>query len=379
MIRISLPYYYLPRVTDTHAASKVYFFGADFYNLPDTADIAGFVEAENRCLDFLRRMYPEYELVYKAHPAETTETDKLDLSGFTISDDTSIGEVFLWKNANVIHAAFSAFSWMSVSARNFGLNAYVFTPVLEDAMGTDMAAGFRDYFSSMPQTFFIRDLSVMPEENRISLQPIPQLEALVRDMSRSAERLWVVASDPGQVPLYIALARLVRNSADIPVSLIIVRHHRWDTVEYDMLKPEFDEIRIIPRIFYSAQPRRILRAVRASRRVRKIPVSPGDLVFSFSGREFVDNCFLSYHKQAQHVAFLDEKFYSFSYAGWSHRLLPGDFHYTRGSWVFRFIIEPLLGLHRTIYKKYGDGRVFNIARYESGPEDIFDKVVLLKN
>src|SRR4030042_6358854 len=61
---------------------RVIFFGNDFKSYPKSTDRETFARVTNRCLEYVRRHYPGYDLYYKPHPVETDEHTWLNLQGF---------------------------------------------------------------------------------------------------------------------------------------------------------------------------------------------------------------------------------------------------------------------------------------------------------
>jgi len=138
---------------------RVIFFGTPFLliaNLP--ADI--YVEHLNRCLDFLRRSYPDADLVYRPHPIETKEASRLAMDTFRIEDDREAAELYFMRHFAEIEAVYSISSGVSRTALNYGLNAYTLWrtfPFPETA-----AAFFEKTMGDVPPEFDIRDLTKPP-------------------------------------------------------------------------------------------------------------------------------------------------------------------------------------------------------------------------
>ena len=63
----------------------------------------------------------------------------------------------------------------------------------------------------------------------------------------------------------------------------------------------------------------------------------------------------------------------------SEVLSDDKFYQIKSSIFYNRILEPLLGLNRTLYLKSGDGTVFNISRYEKPLNDVYDRVWLFEN
>ncbi len=139
----------------------VVFFGTPFRlvrNLP----VALYTTHLIRCLEAIRRWFPEHEKIYRPHPAETTESALLDLSarGFRLAADGLVAELYLAERAAQIDAVFSVSSTASRTALGLGLNAYTLwrTFPFQPAQRTFFAAAADE----VPVEFEISDLSRLP-------------------------------------------------------------------------------------------------------------------------------------------------------------------------------------------------------------------------
>jgi hypothetical protein len=149
---------------------RVILFGTPFlliHNLsPDV-----YIEHLNQCLDYLRRNYPNTDLIYRPHPIETKEASRLNLQGFQIEDDREAAELYFMRHFASIDAVYSVSSTVSRTALNYGLNAYslwcVF-PFPETA-----ARFFERLMGEVPHEFDIRDLTRAPiaYQNSRAIEP----------------------------------------------------------------------------------------------------------------------------------------------------------------------------------------------------------------
>ena len=91
----------LPKEDDKNAAGferDVVFFGTP-YLLVRNIDPHLYAATLNGCLDYLRRHYgANHRLIYRPHPAETSERRLLRLRGFIPEDDLEVAELYLLKN-----------------------------------------------------------------------------------------------------------------------------------------------------------------------------------------------------------------------------------------------------------------------------------------
>jgi hypothetical protein len=138
----------------------VIFFGTPFLLVQNlTPDI--YTQHLNLCLDYLRRHYGENcDLIYRPHPAETSEAERLNLEAFQIEDDREAAELYFLWHFRSIEAVYSVSSTVSRTAYNNGLNAYSFWrcfPFPENA-----AKFFETIMGDVPPEFDIRDLTKPP-------------------------------------------------------------------------------------------------------------------------------------------------------------------------------------------------------------------------
>lgn len=383
IFRISKPYGLISHLnSDQHNKRKVIFWGASFLKLSDQLKVEDYVKMTNECLDYIRRECASYELYYKPHPAEKNELRRLNLKSFKILEDPSLAEIFLWKNLNQISHSFSVSSNASIAAYNFGLNSYVFYKLFESAIGVATFEAWQDYFKSAPDQMSITDLQVPLKENRITLNDNELLEQNIRKVLReNSGKIWFTIVEPSPVMIMVAIAKLIKNiSPERKIGLIISQQKRWGIINMDDFKGCFDEIKFLPRVYYSLRPQKVWAAVLQASKIRSIKVGAGDVIISFMAFpnfSFVENCLISYFKKNKQITFCYPMNFDLMYAlNFSDFFKKADFKTKPASVFFNKILESMLGLFRTVYLQYGDGRVFNITRYEKPLEDIFDQVYL---
>ena len=142
------------------AARKVVFFGTPFL-LVRNLSAAAYAGRLNDCLDYLRRCYgAECELIYRPHPAETTERQRLGLDGFRVEEDRQVAELYFLQHARQIAAVFSVSSTVSRVALNFGLDGYALWRCFPFDAGA--AAYFESLMGRVPAAFDIRSLERPP-------------------------------------------------------------------------------------------------------------------------------------------------------------------------------------------------------------------------
>ena len=138
---------------------RVLFFGTPFLLVRNLSPEVYAAEL-NRCLDYLRRHYPECELVYRPHPAETGESARLQLEGFRVDDDREVAELLFLKEAARIAAVYSVSSTVSRVALGAGLNAYCLWRTF--SFSPTNARYFETLMGTVPAEFDVRDLSQPP-------------------------------------------------------------------------------------------------------------------------------------------------------------------------------------------------------------------------
>ena len=138
----------------------VVFFGTPFL-LVRNLDPHRYAATLNGCLDYLRRHYgAPYRLIYRPHPAETSERRLLRLRGFVPQDDLEVAELYLMKNFRLVEAVFSVASTVSRVAYNYGLNGYTFWRCFP--FEPPHATFFETMLGEVPPEFDIRSLDRQP-------------------------------------------------------------------------------------------------------------------------------------------------------------------------------------------------------------------------
>ncbi len=142
------------------ASRDVIFFGTP-YLLVRNIDPRLYAATLNGCLDYLRRHYGSgCRLIYRPHPAETSERRLLRLRGFIPQDDLEVAELYLLKNFRRVEAVYSVASTVSRVAFNYGLDGYAFWrcfPFVPPA-----STFFETLLGEVPPAFEIRSLDAPP-------------------------------------------------------------------------------------------------------------------------------------------------------------------------------------------------------------------------
>lgn len=383
--RVSLPRLWGLNREETGSKSgsgerMIIFFGGDMKGMLDE----GFVDKDlyiakcNECLDYVRRNFDGYNLYYKPHPADERGHLFLNLKGFNLIQDKTTADIFLWENLPKIKSVFAVNSWSAVSAHGFGLNAYLFFRLFKNVYKGKYYETTKMYFAKIPDMLFLNDFKQKLVENR---RPIAKDERLEREFgelfSNFHGKVWLIFSNTEFVISAISLVRLIKSfSPDTKVNLVVSRHPRWDFVTLDDIGGCFDEIKFFPRIFYSLEPRKLFNNFKTALAIKKIGVNPEDIIISFSQIEFLENCFISYYRRNKRIGFITERDFNYHYNSknqiFSHN---NDFRFTKASWFYNKIWEPLLGLNKTMFQLYDDNKLF-VIRYQKPINDVFDKVFI---
>ena len=169
---------------------RVIFFGTPFL-LVKNLEPKVYVEHLDRCLDFLRNNYPGRDLIYRPHPFEKGEAQKLDLSGFRVEDDREVADLYFLRHFAEIEAVYSVSSTVSRTALNNGLNSYALWRCFP--FSDTQQKFFQKVMGNVPPEFEINDLSKPPvayqDRESIGTGPNSFSNALVRAVGLREEIL----------------------------------------------------------------------------------------------------------------------------------------------------------------------------------------------
>ncbi len=359
-------------------AHTAVFFCTDFYNLPVGSDQARFIQQTNAMLAYIRKNLPGHRLLYQPHPNETDEYTKLDLagSGFEVGKRT-IADYLLFHGARDIEWVFASCSWAAASAYAMGYKSAVFLDLMKGSVPDETIVGYRSYFDGLPESFFIHSFDQpLPDSHRTDIADEERtMEAISKEIG-NPETLWFIASDPAYVMRDAIIVNNLRKKRPIKTGLLMIEHNRWDLVKDDPLLKAFDTMIPVPRVWYTARPLRFLKALLAGIPLSRLPIKKGDALVSFAHTQFAENCVLSWYG-VKKILMTENRWYHFTYESNGGGLPKEDF---RGSWgltLFNTILEPLLGLFKSEYLEYKDGKVVNIVRYRKPLAAVYDAVFVL--
>ena len=138
---------------------RVIFFGTPFLLVQNLAPEL-YIEHLNRCLDYIRRNYPERDLIYRPHPFEKGEAARLNVEGFRIEDDREVADLYFLRHFVEIEAVYSVSSTVSRTALNNGLNSYAFWRCFP--FSETQTKFFQKVMGGVPPEFEIADLTKPP-------------------------------------------------------------------------------------------------------------------------------------------------------------------------------------------------------------------------
>ena len=382
----AFPYWWVFQGENLQASGQegqmVVFFGNDMATfIKMGVDADRYIKKCNECLDYLRKNFKNYRLCYKPHPADKEEKVLLDLAGFDFINDKINSELFLFQNRDRIKGVFSEGSASSWSAYGMGLNAYVFYKCFVDVCGNDLTRPSDDFFFNMPQSFFIKNFNETIVDNARNLEKAESLELFFRQkLSENTGTVWLVAFTVEYIVWLIALAKLVKNlSPANRVGLIISHHRYWSSLNANYFKKYFDEIVVWPRINYSLRPAKLWQAVKTARQIKNFKISKDDILISIAQNSFVENCLNSYHKNNLKIGLIADKDFNLFYNSQNSIYTNNsDFRFNKASWFFNKILEPLLGLHRSVFMFYSRGGGYFITRYQKPLNEVFDRLIIMK-
>jgi hypothetical protein len=182
----------LPHVSDKNGNGKrrqVIFFGTPFLLIHNVSPEV-YVERLNECLDYLRRNFTGYALIYRPHPNETKEAKRLKLQEFRVEDDREAAELYFLRNYHAIAAVFSVSSTVSRTALNNGINGYAMYPVFP--FSEKQAQFFGGVMGDVPSEFTVRDLNS---------PPIPYQPVAVESGRSFAEAIKMAAGRRAEIPI----------------------------------------------------------------------------------------------------------------------------------------------------------------------------------
>lgn len=388
VIFTQFPYYWAPERSENLVKpmqkNKVIFLGNDmsgFMNaLGNNPEIAKrYVKKVNECLDYLRKAYgKDADFFYKPHPADSDEKKYLNLADFKIVEEKENAEMFFWKNKENIKSVFAVNSLGLLSAYSFGINSYAFSEFFRPIFGESLFGSIDDCYAGLPDYFFIRDFNQEPAGYSIPLKSDFSAQSYFKNLINDNDgEIWFIVSATEFIVSLISIANFIKKlRPSVKINLVISRHHRWNLIDSEDLKLYFDNIFFMPRVFYSLKIKKILEAIKVWQKIKRLKLKPNDVIISGSQVEFVENCFISCCPKNQTVGLIMKRDFYANYDTTNSVFSKNRyFKFSKASWFFNKILEPTLGLNKTLFMTYAPGCTA-ITRYQKPINTIFDNVII---
>jgi len=364
-----------------HEPHGALFMGTPFKVIPDL-DQQAYVARVNQCLEYVRTQCKGCRLQYLVHPAETDEYRMLDLRDFAGIAREKIDDTYFERHRHELKYFFAAHSIAALVAYSLGINSYLFLDCLKGFYPESLWQWYRQVcFNEMPESFFISNfhqpLQLDQKTPSDGHELAEQVQQLLKDGTGT---VWFILQ---VTPLdaLLSVARMVRKLyPHRPMGLLISRHHRWDVMDLDSLRPLFDQVHVFPRIFFSLRPKRLWNLLQLTRQVKNFPIGPDDVFFGFAGYELLENCFISYHPKNFRASFwVYRGFLVHQNTAENQFFAHRKYAFTPASYLYNKIILPLLGLHRVIFlkPKGQDSELYTIHRYMRPMNELYDHVFYL--
>jgi hypothetical protein len=162
----------------------VIFFGTPFL-LVKNLEPAVYVEHLDRCLDYIRQNYQGRDLIYRPHPFEKGEANKLDLKDFRVEDDREVADLYFLRHFAEIEAVYSVSSTVSRTALNNGLNSYALWRCFP--FSETQTKFFRKVMGDVPPEFEISDLTKPPVAYQDRQSPVGDATSFTRALNRAVD------------------------------------------------------------------------------------------------------------------------------------------------------------------------------------------------
>jgi hypothetical protein len=163
---------------------RVIFFGTPFLLVKNlTPEV--YVEHLNRCLDYIRRNYPNRDLIYRPHPFEKGEASKLNLAGFQVEDDREVADLYFLRHFAEIEAVYSVSSTVSRTALNNGLNSYALWRCFP--FSETQTKFFRKVMGDVSPEFEISDLTKPPVAYQDRQSPAGDATSFTQALNRALD------------------------------------------------------------------------------------------------------------------------------------------------------------------------------------------------
>ncbi len=384
IVKTAAPYWRLlnePNSVADKDKKMVVIFGNDMSGMLDYGFCKkdSYVARFNQCIEYVRKNFAGCDLCYKPHPGDEQEKGALDLRDFRIIEEKNIAEMFLLESHHKIKALFSIGSYSTVNAYYMGLNAHAFYRCFLDVFWPEFIWSLDDLHFEMPSSFFINDLLQGVTDNSRTLKSDDRLiKKLKEHLSKNSGKVWLVCSFSDSLIILSSLAQIIKDiDPTRKTALIVNRNRRWDKINPDFINKFFDEIIFVPRINHSLRPGKLLKILKIAWDIKNFKIAKGDIFIVNTQPEFIENCLMSYYKDNLRIGFMTSRDFNCQYNNQNLSYTKNnDFRFNKATWFYNKILEPILGLHRTLWLAFTRGKGVYTNRYQEPVNQIFDELLL---
>jgi len=191
---------------------------------------------------------------------------------------------------------------------------------------------------------------------------------------------WLILDHPHQLVYALAVSQVLNNS-NIRSNLLISSHPYWKHVRLDRYTDKFDRIIHYKRLSYVGIVQILLQLnsiYRLKYSLRHIGIDKNDLIIGFSCCQFLENTVISMFQDNFKVLITAKSTYLYERT----ELDDSVYEFTNKGRLSNLIIEPICGIHHTLYMKHHDGDKFDgslLLRYEKPIEEIYDYILVMDN
>ena len=161
--------------------------------------------------------------------------------------------------------------------------------------------------------------------------------------------------------------------------MLITRAPRWNLIEKEDFKNDFDQVTFFPLVIYSLKPKWLFNLIRTVVAIRRIKFDSDDIFFAIGPGSFIGCCCLSFHKKVFRIGLISESNFESNYR-FNYPLKKEDYQMRWPSVFFYKFVEPLLGLYPGIRRleRPGGRGAYAISRFLGLLNEIFDITYILQ-
>ena len=163
------------------------------------------------------------------------------------------------------------------------------------------------------------------------------------------------------------------------LGLITMRHRRWELIDHKDLAEDFDKIVFFPLVVHSFKPRQLYKLLKTIILVKKFNLASNDILVGVGPSSYHVNCFISYYPKNFSVGVVRKKNFDLTH-NFELPVGPADYQIKPTAYFFNKIIEPLLGLYKTVQRvEWPGGRgAFAISRFQKAINRVFDVTYVVR-